>query len=64
MSHRVPVANELEQLGGDERHGLHVVQAQPARQPLLRENAGLVDDQFVDLPRGQMHRSTAPGKHA
>ena len=49
------VANELEQLRGDERHRLGMVQPEAPREPLLREDAGLVKEELVDFFRSQMH---------
>ena len=55
---RTAVADELEQLRGDERDGFDVIQAQAARQPLLRQDARLVEHELVDLAGCQMHRFT------
>ncbi len=49
---RAAVPDELEQLGGEERDGLGVVEAQPAREALLREETGAVQEELVELARG------------
>ena len=49
------VADELEQLRGDQRRGLHVIETEASRQPLLRQNTRLVEHQLVDLSWCQMH---------
>ena len=51
----VAVANELEELRGDERHRLGVVQTETARESLLREDTGTVEDELVDLARREVH---------
>ncbi len=43
------VADELEQLRGDERDRLGMVQPDAAREPLLREDASLVKEELVDF---------------
>src|SRR5687767_3358005 len=52
------VANEFEQLCRDQRHRLRMVQPDPAREPLLREKASLMEHQLVDFTRCQMHSLT------
>ena len=52
-----PVANQLEELGRDERDGLRVVEAEPAREALLREEACAVKEELVDVARGEVHRA-------
>lgn len=44
-----------EYLGCDERHGFGVVEAQAARQALLRQETSLVQAQLVHLARCQLH---------
>ena len=51
LGDRAPVAHELEELARDEGDGLGVVEPEPAREALLREEAGLVQCQLVDLLR-------------
>ena len=41
----------------DERDGLGVVEPQPAREPALRDLAGLREAQVVELARGEVHRT-------
>ena len=50
-----PVADELEELRRDQRDGLGVVEAEAAGEALLREDPGAVEDELVELPRGQVH---------
>ena len=49
------VADELQQLGGDQRDRLGMVEAHAPRQALLRQHAGLVQGQLVDLAWSQVH---------
>ena len=58
LGHAPAVADELEELRGDERHRLRVVQPQAAGQALLGENARAVKDELVDVTRRQMHRAS------
>ena len=57
LGHRAAVADELEDLRRDERDRFRMIQPDPARQAFLREEAGLMQEQFVDLARRQMHAS-------
>ena len=59
LGDRPAVTDELEQLRRDERHRLDIVQPHAAREPLLREEPRLVEDQLVDFTRGQMHSTRA-----
>ena len=52
------VADELHHLRADQRDRLGVIQAKPARQPFLREIAGLMERELVELVRCQMHEVT------
>ena len=52
------VADELENLRGDERHRFGMVQAHAAGEPLLCEYAGLMKRKFIELLRREMHTST------
>ena len=49
------VANELEELRRDERHGLGVVEPKAAGQALLGEDARAVKEELVDVTRRQVH---------
>ena len=57
LGHRSAVADELEDLRRDERDGFGIVQAQAAREPLLRQEAGLVENELVELSGSEMHVS-------
>src|SRR5262249_47539916 len=50
------VANQLEDLGRDERDGFGMVQLQAARAPLARELAGRKNEQLVDFAWREVHR--------
>ena len=50
-----PLADELEQLRRDQRDGLGVAQPEPAGESLLRDHPRAVQDELVELPRGQVH---------
>ena len=52
------VADELENLRGDERHGFGMVQTHAAGEPLLCEHAGLMKREFIELLRREVHVST------
>src|SRR4051812_24796174 len=52
---RPSVANEFEQLRGDERDGLGMVQADAASETFLREKTRVVQEQLVNFARAQMH---------
>ena len=52
------VADELHDLRADQRHGFGIVQPNAAREPLLREIAGLMQCELVELVRCQMHEVT------
>ena len=52
---RTTIADELEELGGDEGHRLRLVEPQAAREPLLGEDARLVEGELVDLSGGEVH---------
>jgi hypothetical protein len=56
FGHGAAVANEFEELRGDECDAFGVVQAQAAREALLREEAGVVKKQFINVARSKMHR--------
>jgi hypothetical protein len=49
------VADELEQLGGDESDGLGVVEAHAAGEAFLGEESRVVQEEFVDVARGEVH---------
>ena len=51
LGHRLSVADELEQLGRDERDRLRIVEAEAACEPLLRQHPGLVQHKLVYFPR-------------
>ena len=51
-----PVANHLEDLGSDARHGLGKIQLDSAGAPLPGEFAGGENEQFVDFAGSEMHR--------
>ena len=51
----LPVANHLENLGGDERDRFRVIQLQAAGAALSRELAGRKNQQLVDFARSEMH---------
>ena len=58
------VADELEQLGGDQRDRLRMVEAEPAREALLGQMAHAVKQQLVDFAGDEVHglpRSGPPG---
>jgi hypothetical protein len=55
LGHAAAVADELQELGGDERHGLRVVEPEASCEALLREEAGLVQEQLVDVVGGEVH---------
>ena len=50
-------ADELEDLRGDERDGLGIVKPQSACQALLRQKPRVVEEELVDVARGEVHRS-------
>src|SRR5471030_669072 len=50
------VADEFEKLRGQERHRLRIVEAQTAGEPLLREEAGAVQQELVEIMRREVHR--------
>ncbi|OGX81501.1 hypothetical protein BEN49_03060 [Hymenobacter coccineus] len=54
-SHSLAVADEFEQLGGDEGHGFRVVEAQAAGVALLGHEARLVQHQLVEVFGGEVH---------
>ena len=58
LGDRAAVANELHDLRADQRDRLRVVEAQTAREALLREAAGLMQRELVQLVWGQMHEVT------
>ena len=49
------VANQLEDLRGDERDRFGMIQLEAAGPPLARQLAGGKNQQLVDFSRGQMH---------
>ncbi len=51
LGHRSAVADEFENLRGDERHGFRVVQPHAPRQTLLREHASLMQRELVEFVR-------------
>ena len=55
LGDRAAVADELEDLRGDERDRLGMIQPHAPRQPLLRQHAGLMQRELVEFLRGQMH---------
>jgi len=55
VGHGAPVADPLHHLRRDQRRRLRRVQFHPARQPLLRQPAALVQLQVVDLARRELH---------
>ena len=55
LGHGAPVAGTLEQVVGDHRDGLGVVQPQAARLPAARQLGGIGDQQPVLFVRGQTH---------
>ena len=52
---RAAVANEFHDLRADQRDRFRIVEAQPAREALLCEIAGLMQRELVELVRCQMH---------
>ena len=58
LGDRAAVADELHHLRADQRHRLGIIQAQAAREPLLREIARLMQRELVELVRCQMHEVT------
>lgn len=50
-----PIADELQQLRGDERDGLGMVQPPPAREALLREKSSLMQRELVEFARRKVH---------
>src|SRR3954470_11074345 len=54
------VADHLEDLGGDQRDRLRMIQFQTARAPLARQLAGRKDQELVDFARGEVHRAVMP----
>src|SRR5215471_6385669 len=49
------VADEFEDLGGDQGDSLRVIQPQPAGEPFLCEKPGLMKCQFVEFVRSEVH---------
>ncbi len=47
LGDRAPVADELENLRRDQRDRLRMIELQPAREPFLREDAGLMQRELV-----------------
>ncbi len=56
------VANELEELGREERDRLRIVEPQASGEPLLRENARPVEDELVEVARGEVQASPLSGE--
>src|SRR5271165_5097046 len=56
------VTDELQQLRREERDGFGVVEPKPAREPLLREEARAVKEQFVDVAGREMHGWPSGGR--
>src|SRR5262249_6141931 len=55
LRHRSAVANQFEDLRGDQRHGFRMIQLETAAAALTRELAGREDEQLVDFPRREVH---------
>src|ERR1051326_2823880 len=55
LGHRSAVANELEDLRGDERDRLGMIELQAARARLARELGGREDEELVDFARREVH---------
>ena len=49
------VANQFEHLRGDQRHALGIIEPKSARQPLLRQEAGVVQQELIDIAWRQVH---------
>jgi hypothetical protein len=58
------IADELEQLRGDQRDRFRVIEPKATREPLLREESGLVEEQLVDFLRAQAHPLQLPPSRA
>ena len=58
LRHRPAVPDEFENLRRDEGHGFRMIQSHAAREALLRQHAGLVEGELVELVRRQMHAIT------
>jgi len=52
---RAAVADEFEDLGGDEGDGFRVVEAEAAGEAFLGEEAGVVEEEFFDFVGGEVH---------
>ena len=61
---RLPIANHLEDFGGDESHRLRVIQFQAARSALSRQLAGRKNQQLVDFTRCEMHESSVRASYS
>ena len=55
LSHAPAVADKFEDHSGDERHGFGMIQPQTAREAFLRHATGLMQRQFVEFTRRQVH---------
>ena len=60
--HPLAVADELQQLRGDEGQGFGVVLEQATGVALLGHHAGLVEDEFVEVFGGEVHGGRSGGR--
>ena len=58
LGDRAPIANELEHLRANQRDRFRIVQANAACESFLRQIAGLMKGQLVELLRREMHQFT------
>src|SRR5262249_51116091 len=59
LGERLAVADELEELGRDQRNGLGMVQFEAACASFSRELSGAEDDELVDFAWSQVHQNPA-----
>jgi hypothetical protein len=58
---RLAVTDELEDLRGDQRNRLRMIELQAAGASLSRELTGGEDEELVDFAGSQVHGQSAPG---
>ena len=55
LRHAASVADQFQQHRGDQCDRLRMIQPESAREPFLREETGVVEDQLVEFPWGEVH---------
>jgi len=63
FGHRFSVTYKFQQLRGDQGNGFGMIQAPAAGQSFLGQNARLMQQQFVNFARGEVHLFSVGGGH-